>query len=179
MYQFIETIKIKNGIIKNLSYHQRRVDYTIHRFFNSKPFSIKKTLLKIPKSGTFKARIIYGKKISKIEILPYRFNKKAKFVFDNTDMEYKYKFLQRDLLKADTIFLKNGYITDHAVANVAFFDGKNWLTPIIPLLKGTTRARLIDARVLKLSLITKDTFKNCQKIALINALKGFCIVEER
>jgi len=62
MCQFIETIKIKNAIIKNLSYHQRRVIYTIHRFFKSKPFSIKKILLEYQKQEFLKQELFMIKR---------------------------------------------------------------------------------------------------------------------
>jgi 4-amino-4-deoxychorismate lyase len=176
---FFETIKIKNGVIKNLSYHQKRVNYTVSRFFKSKPFSIKKALLKHPKRGVLKTKIIYNKKILKIETTPYKPEKKTKPDFIDTDIEYKYKFFQREFFKENTIFVKNKYITDHTIANIAFFDGKNWLSPVVPLLKGTTRARLLDGGVLKLSSIKKDDIKKFKKIALLNALKGFCIMEKK
>ena len=44
----------------------------------------------------------------------------------------------------DILIIRNGLITDMSYANVAFFDGTQWLTPRIPLLAGTCRERLLE-----------------------------------
>ena len=45
--------------------------------------------------------------------------------------------------------VKNNLVTDSTISNLAFFTGKEWLTPKYPLLKGTKREELIKKGALK------------------------------
>ncbi|MEN9849162.1 MAG: hypothetical protein RL368_1902 [Pseudomonadota bacterium] len=77
----------------------------------------------------------------------------------------------------DVLFVKNGLITDTSIANVAFFNGTQWVTPRIPLLVGTTRARLLQSGKLHLMDITPTMLPSFEKMALCNAILGFCVLE--
>jgi len=46
----------------------------------------------------------------------------------------------------EVVFIKNGMVTDCSIGNLLFFDGHEWITPYIPLLKGTQRAFLLDKK---------------------------------
>ena len=65
-----------------------------------------------------------------------------------------------------------------SIANIAFFDGVDWISPKKPLLKGTTRARLLKERKLILKDIRKDDLKAFTKAALMNAMIDFDIIAE-
>ena len=56
----------------------------------------------------------------------------------------------------EVIIEKNGYLTDTTIANIAFFDGKQWFTPEKPLLKGTMRAKLIEEGFLQTKNIKSE-----------------------
>jgi 4-amino-4-deoxychorismate lyase len=77
----------------------------------------------------------------------------------------------------DVLFVKNGLITDTSIANVAFFDGLQWVTPSIALLEGTTRARLLQSGKLHLMDITPAMLPRFKRMALCNAIFGFCVLE--
>ena len=80
--------------------------------------------------------------------------------------------------KADDILIvKNGFITDTSIANIAFFDGKKWFTPKTCLLRGTTRERLLKEKKIFEKDIRVEDIKRYKKIALLNAMIGFYIVE--
>ena len=108
--------------------------------------------------------------------------KKNSLIVKNIDISYSYKFSNRTLLSnlvksldsnQDVLIAKNGKIYDTTIANIAFFDGHNWLTPRVPLLKGTTRSRLLKNNFIKTADIKIDDVKKYKKIALLNSLSGF------
>ncbi len=41
----------------------------------------------------------------------------------------------------EVIVEKDGYLTDTTIANIAFFDGKRWITPKIHYLEGLLERR--------------------------------------
>ena len=186
MSRFIETILIKNGRPKNLPYHQRRVERTVSRFFGVRPIELDKYLLRVPSEGLFRCRLTYGKTIENIEFIPYTTMKKSKLLAIESDLIYNYKFQDRssleDLLKQaqqkkcdDALIVKNGLIADTTIANIAFFDGKRWITPALPLLQGTARARLLESGMIIPENITIDELERFSHFALMNALSGFYI----
>ena len=80
--------------------------------------------------------------------------------------------------KADEIIIeKDGYLTDTTIANIAFYDGTKWLTPLNPLLKGTTMTRLLDEGLLHPKKIKKEELTNYTYVALMNAMIGFKIIK--
>jgi 4-amino-4-deoxychorismate lyase len=85
MYQFIETIKIKNGKFQNLSFHLQRMKNTIMDFFNI-DFITNIDNLQIPEiyiNDVVKCRIIYSSKIDSIEFLSYEIKKINKLKIKN------------------------------------------------------------------------------------------------
>lgn len=186
MCLFIETILIKNGILKNLQYHQKRVNITTKKHFGSMCIDLKKETLKAPKVGMYRCRVIYSKKVKKVEFSPYVLTKKAKIKAIVTDLDYNFKKNDRKEIEEalkntkedgfdEVLFVKNGFVTDTSIANIAFFDGKKWLTPVFPLLKGTMRERLIDACFLKKAAIKKKDIASFSLFALFNSLSGFYV----
>jgi 4-amino-4-deoxychorismate lyase len=76
------------------------------------------------------------------------------------------------------LIIKNELVTDTSIANIAFFDGEKWLTPKKPLLKGTTRARLLENGEIFEADIDVHTLKNYTQVALLNAMIDFDIISE-
>ncbi len=56
-----ETIKVENGKLLNIKYHQQRVDYTRSFFGFTDKFELKKQILNLPQKGEFRLRIDYAK----------------------------------------------------------------------------------------------------------------------
>ena len=105
----------------------------------------------------------------------------------DSDIEYDYKYLDRDKIDRlcsykksadEIIIIKDGYITDTSIANIAIYQDNYWITPKRPLLYGTTRARLLKEGVLKEADIDIQSLKNAPKIALMNAMIGFCVINK-
>ena len=146
------------------------------------------SLLQPPKEGLYRCRVLYSTSSCEIEYLPYtkRDVKRLRFVTDNT-IEYAQKSANRETLDKlfsqkeecdDVIIIKNGLLRDTTIANIAFFDGKNWLTPREPLLRGTTRERLLDRGKIVVADITPEMVKGFEKLALMNAMIDFDIIAQ-
>ncbi len=182
----LETIKIENGLINNIEYHQKRFDNSREKLFNTKEKINLEDIIIPPKSGLFRCRILYDKDIKTIEYLPYTAKTFRNFKITDSNIDYSFKYVNRselDELRAkysdfdEVIIEKNGLVTDTTISNIAFFDGQNWITPSSPLLNGTMRAKLIDEGFLKTKDIKANEIKNFTKFALINAMIGFREIE--
>jgi len=181
----LETIKIEDGNIENIAYHQTRFDRSRKDLFNINDKIDLSSYIKAPKKGLYRCRILYDKKIDSIEYIPYipKEIKKLKIVISNIDYRYKYtnRVELNSLLEIESecdeiIIEKNGYLTDTTISNIAFYDGSKWQTPIYPLLEGTIRAKLLDEGFLHKKKIRKEELKNYSKIALMNSMIGFKIL---
>ena len=184
--QFFETIKIEGNQLSNLDYHQKRMDKTRLEVLGLKePIQLcKKTLIPKELSGKImKCRVTYSGQIENIEFEIYnpRKIKTLKIIIDN-DIVYNYKFYDRaqlnNLLKQkgvcdEILIVKNGLISDTSFSNIVFFDGRKFITPSQPLLKGTKRQKLLDTDKIKEEAIRLSDLKNFQSAYLINAMLDF------
>jgi len=128
-------------------------------------------------------RVTYNTEIIKIEFesyVPKEINTIK--LIDANNINYNYKFKDRLALnllenEANTdavLIVKNGEITDFSFANVVFFTTTNEaFTPLNPLLKGTTRDRLIAENKLKELVIKVVDLHLFNRIKPINAMLDF------
>jgi len=186
MYPLVESLKLKDGVIQNLIYHQERLNRSMDELF---PAAEKIDLIKvisIPedcKSGIYKLRVLYGPTIDKIEIKPYLSRSiQSLKVVTHRSIDYHLKYNDRQILTNlyaqrancdDIIIVKNGFVTDSFAGNLLFSDGKRWFTPSTPLLKGTKRQLLLDQGIIFEKEIKEDDMKNYLQIGLINAMIDF------
>ncbi len=182
----LETIKIEDGEVFNLSYHQARCDKSRKALFYSTDRLDLSSLIQAPPKGLYRCRILYDKKIHSIEYIPYRPKEMHTLKVVTSDIIYNYKYANREELNillqkqhdADEIIIeKEGYLTDTTIANIAFYDGKQWFTPEKPLLKGTMRAKLLDDGFLHTRKIRKEEIRDYTHVALMNAMIGFKILK--
>ncbi len=193
--KLIETIQLKienkKWKIENFNYHLQRVQKSFEYFkwkFNKKEWEDLKWKMenKKWKNEKIRVRVIYCKNgIESIEIFPIKKRDFKKFKIVYSDINYNFKYLNREKLNSlkksnfdEIIIVKNSLITDTTISNIAFFDGKIWLTPKYPLLKGTKREELIKKGILKTENIHTSDLKYFKKIALINAILGFYIIDK-
>ena len=181
----LETIKIEEGEVSNLSYHQARCDESRKALFHSTDRLDLSSLIQAPPKGLYRCRILYDEKIHSIEYIPYSPKEIHRLKIIASDLEYEHKYANRDTLNKllqmqpdtdDILIEKNGYLTDTTIANIAFYDGKQWFTPEKPLLKGTMRAKLLDEGFLHTRKIKKEEITDYTHVALINAMIGFKIL---
>lgn len=180
---FFETIKCFEGEPYNLNYHNKRIAKTIGKNIdlNEYIYPISDELLK--------CKVIY----SSDEIIDICYSKYApknpkRFkIIINDEINYKYKSLDREEIETlynlkqeadEIIIVKDGYVTDTSIANIAIEKNGIWFTPNNPLLEGTTRERLLELGSIKKYPLTLQDLKSCTKLAIMNAMIGFQEVKE-
>ena len=182
--KYLETIKIDDGLIYHIEFHQSRLDNAL----NEDTIHNLKNLLSPPLNGLYRCRVVYDKQNIQIYYFPYikRSIKSLKVIYDD-EIEYGHKYENRETIEKlfsqreecdDILIVKNGLITDTSIANIAFYDGENWITPKEPLLQGTTRARLLKEKKIIQKNIRVEDLKAYTKVALMNAMIDFDIIAE-
>lgn len=183
MCQFVETIRIKDGIAMNMKYHLKRLNRTRENFWpGCRKIEANELIKNIPSSNFLqKLRVTYNENIITRDISPYiRKNIETLAIVESNTVDYTWKSTNREvltLLRAqapsyadEVIIIKNGYVTDTSYTNICFFDGKEWFTPDTPLLRGTMRKFLLDKGVIRETKIQKTDIRHFQKVSLINAM---------
>ena len=182
MFQFIESIRIKEGCVEHLSFHQSRVNRTLLNFGKPAYFQIQE-IINIDSSnnnGVFKCRIKYDlDRIIEITYSEYAIkNIQTISLVELGGRKYDFKYADREwiadmLLKSGTdeiIMTDQGIIKDASYANLAFYDGDLWYTPKNPLLEGTQRAFLLESKKIHPREISVDDLQKYQQVKFINAM---------
>ncbi len=178
-----ETICVENRRLKNLSYHEARLNKTRRELWGYADAWNLNALLQVPDNvneSMHKCRLAYGKEVDHIKWEPYsrREIRKIRRVYDDK-IDYQYKYDDRDALNTlfsqrgdadEILIIKNGLVTDSNYCNVAFFDGTRWLTPASPLLPGTQRALLLDEGMIETAEIRESDIGKFSQIRLFNAM---------
>lgn len=181
----LETIKIEEGKIHNLPYHQARCDRSRQELFGCTERLDLSSLIDAPETGLYRCRIRYERSLHSIEYIPYTPKEITSLRIVTAEIDYSFKYADRSALDAllasnkdvdEVIIEKEGYLTDTTIANIAFYDGSQWFTPERPLLKGTMRAKLIDEGFLKTKQIKREDLEKFTQVALMNAMIGFKII---
>jgi 4-amino-4-deoxychorismate lyase len=185
----LETLKIVNGIAPFLAFHNERLNQTRQILFNVQDkIDLKDFLTDCPPNGIYRSRVIYSKTIESIEYIPFIIRHFQTFkIIKDDKINYEFKYLNRENLnhlvklkeQADEILIiKNGFVTDTSIANVAFWEQNKWLTPKTPLLKGTTRERLLREKKIIEASIRLEELTKFSKMAIMNALIDFYVIDE-
>lgn len=184
MSPLLETIKLKEGKLFNLEFHNRRFNKARKEYFGVNSELDLGQKITIPdefKLGLFRCRIIYSPEIEKVEFISHQYQKveSLKLVVDDL-VDYRFKYNDRCHLQMlydkrgecdDILIVKDGYITDSYTANPIFFDGIKWWTPDSVLLPGTQREKLLQETRIFECQITPDDLHKYQKAGLINAMQ--------
>ncbi len=178
---FFETIKCEDYEIFNLEYHNKRVANTIAKNLDLGEYiyALSDKLLR--------CKVIYNED-EIIDISYFEYKKKQirsfKIVYEDK-LSYSKKYLDRQALDSidkqgcdEVMIFKNGYLTDTTISNIAVLIDNIWFTPRVPLLQGTTRQRYLNSGFLKQRDITLQSLQNASKIALLNAMIDFDIIED-
>ena len=184
---FIETIKVLDGEVFHIEYHQKRYENVLASYG---VVSDKRLLdfINPPEWGLYRCRLVYDKENIEVEYHEYKKREISSFklIFDN-DIEYAQKSTLRTKIDEhfatkeeadDIVIIKELLVTDTSIANIAFYKNGIWSTPKNPLLKGTTRERLLDEGKLVEADIKANELRSFSKIALLNAMIGFNIIDE-
>lgn len=153
---FIETIRLADGMFHNLPLHRRRMELTCREAFGSAapplPLDARSLDAKL-RSGIFKCRITYARRIHNVEFEPYTPHPPRSLrLVECDDIDYHLKFADRshlNRLKAladgydDILIVRNGLLTDISYANILLHSPQGLLTPALPLLNGVMRQHLL------------------------------------
>lgn len=188
MYQLIESIKVLNNRLYNLSYHQRRVQRSVEELYNKKNHCIsfnelQKEALNLDNKVLYKLRIEYNESDFKYDFLPYKRREiNSLRIIEDDSLDYSLKYSNRDKLLEhfnnkgecdDVLFTINGSIADTYYCNVALKKNGQWFTPDMPLLFGTKRQQLIDELLITPKEIFIEDIPDYSQICLFNALIDF------
>lgn len=184
MCPFIETIRVDEGVLLDIDYHNRRMNDTRLVFWpDAKPLDLTSFLLPPAAAGVMKCRVVYSDVIEEVSYAPYSMRpvRSLRIVCSDT-IDYAYKSTDREALnqlyqqrgaKDDVLIIKNGYLTDTSIANVALFDGTDWFTPEYPLLRGTQRARLLQRGIIREKEIALEELFSFSQMTIFNAMIPF------
>jgi len=181
----LETIKIEDGEIHNLPYHQKRCDHTRTTLFNSIKTLNLIDVITPPQNGLYRCRILYAQTLHSVEYIPYTAKDIHSLKIVKSDINYHFKYADRNIFENllmehndmdEVIIEQDGYLTDTTIANIAFYRDGKWYTPATPLLQGTMRQKLLDDDFLQLKDIKKENLYQYTQVALINAMLGFRIL---
>ena len=182
MYPFFETIRYVNGVLENVSYHQARINRTVSALGGETSIQLNKTQIE----GKFEKDIVY--KIKCLYNLEGAYHIEKEIYHKKTiqtvsihlaaQEEYQNKYTDRTWLNEalkksgtdEIIIVQNNMVKDGNYANLVFFNGTEWHTPLHPLLLGTHRARLIDENKIIEKNITLSDLANYTSLKYINAM---------
>lgn len=192
MYRFIESVCVRNGKVERAEYHLRRIERSLWDHYGRGGVDLFWPWfegVKFPEQGVFKWRFEYGiKGVLKSELVPYnRVPVKSLKMVVGDDLSYDYKYADRRGIEAlfaqrgsadDILIVKNGYLSDTSYANVVLWNGRDWHTPLQPLLRGTRRASLLDSGEITEANIKADEVWDYKRLRLINAMLPFSEMAE-
>lgn len=191
MSRLLETIKIADGRICNIAYHNRRLNRSRAAHYTvADPIDLRDHIT-VPldkPNGVYKCRVLYQSDIQQIEYHEYQIKaiKSLQLVKANT-IEYSHKYEDRsallDLYQSkgqadDILIIKRGLVTDSYYCNVAFRTlDDQWITPTTPLLQGTKRQQLLDEGILSTDDIRLNDLDDYTAICLFNSMIEFGEIE--
>lgn len=188
MYPFIETVRIENGQISNLSGHNRRLNETRREVLGcDTDLNLADYIHPRTCELRTKCRVEYSIRIEKVDYQPYSIRPVNSLKLITCDrIDYHYKSTDRQLLNElfslrdvcdDILIIRDGLLTDTFICNVALWNGNHWMTPEKPLLYGTMRSLLLKQNAIHPLKIRPEDLPGYSAIRLFNALIDFGEIE--
>lgn len=187
---FIESIKVVDGVPQNLELHAGRASRTIYHHFGLKGgLSLQEILLEARRhpQGLFKMRILYSKEIISISCENYQpRNIRSLKLVEGGNIEYSYKYEDRSLLSKlleqkgdcdDILIIKDGFLTDTSYSNIVMGRDGKFFTPSAFLLNGVKREFLLKSGTITQIEIKPSDIAFYDSIYLINSMLDLYPVE--
>lgn len=191
MSLLLESIKILNGKVYNVTFHEQRANRSRKMIFGlERPLNLKKAIV-VPeefKKGLVKCRVIYGESIESVSFTMYEKRKinSAKVIYADHVL-YDHKYVIRKVLDDlyakredhdEIIIIKNGFVTDAYYYNVVFEKEGKFFTSDTPLLRGIQRERLIHSKKVQVIPIGSEDISSFDRVHFVNALNGLgkCVI---
>ncbi len=183
MSLLFETIRCENGQLRNLDYHQERMNYSWKALYGMKcPWKLEDLIRfqELPHQGLYRCRVSYDAKNYSIAFYPYqkRSINSIKLI-ENANLSYSFKFEDRSVFSKlstnyrnvdEIVFTRNGFLTDSSFSNLVLRQNQNWYTPETFLLRGTKRQQLLNQGIIKEKPIHVNTILEYDAISFINAM---------
>lgn len=185
MSQFIESIRIEDGNIELLDYHNERFNTTRKLFFRVDDEWDLKHFIQIPdeyKTGLVKCRIVYDIEIQEVQFSFYKSKNISNLKLVKASIHYAYKSKDRDKLEqlkkfaapaAEVLIVNDEKISDTSFSNIIFRKGQQWFTSDSPLLAGVMRESLLNEGVIEEIPIRTEDLKDFDAFMLVNAMLDF------
>lgn len=186
MSLLVETIRVLDGVIQNLQFHNSRLNKSRKELFQKFDTLDLADYIQIPPEivkGVYKCRVIYGSQPEEITFDAYQPRTiKTLRVIENNTITYNHKYTDRQELNHlfgsrghcdDILIIKNGFVTDTSYSNIVFFDGSQWVTPSTYLLNGTMRSFLLTNKIITERHIVLSDLTKYSKARLINSMLPF------
>ncbi len=185
MSQFIETIRIENGNIELLDYHNERFNATRKLFYCVEDELDLATFINLPeiyKKALVKCRIVYDLEIRDIKFSFYEAQNIMRLKLVKASINYSHKSTDRIHLEqlknsafpaVEVLIVNDGKISDTSFSNIIFLKNKHWFTPDSPLLAGVRREFLLNEGIIEELSIRPADLKNFDAFMLINAMLPF------
>lgn len=185
MSQFIESIRIEDGNIELLDYHNERFNTTRKLFFCVDDEWDLKHFIQIPdkyKTGLVKCRIVYDIEIQEVQFSFYKSKNISNLKLVKASIHYAYKSTDRDKLEqlkklaapaVEVLIVNDGKISDTSFSNIIFRKKGQWFTSDSPLLAGVMRESLLNEGVIEEIPIRTEDLKYFDAFMLVNAMLDF------
>jgi len=186
----IETIRIQDGRVRNITYHDERYRRTQRAVYGVASHRSLRQHIVVPdhlKTQRVKCRISYTDSIQSIEYEPYTVRKCLSLQLVSADgIDYTHKAADRNALTAlytqrgpcdDILMVRDGLLTDTYYGNVALLQNGRYYTPATPLLEGTMRAYLLATGQVHIRDIRPQDLDQYAKVIVYNAMLPFGEVE--
>lgn len=178
-----ETICLKNRQLQNLDQHTSRLNRTREMLWGANyPISLEDEL-KVPEhltNGVYKCRVTFSECIEQVEWEPYTMrNIRSLQVVEDNQISYSFKYKDRTALQSlfqlrgdcdEILIVKNGYLTDTSIGNIALYNGQQWVTPEYPLLPGTRRAQLLAEGVIQSGIVLISDLQTYSRLKIFNSM---------
>lgn len=189
MSRFFESIRLVNGRVMNLPFHQKRVNQTCKDFYlDTIPLLSIIQSTDLPHIGVYKIRIDYGGDVPTIHWKAYEIKQlRTLRLLDISSYTYDYKFSNRKFLDSchsekreadDCLLVKNNRITDTTYGSILLKKNKQWYTPKSVLLPSTMRSKLLHQKRIQPIEVTIANLYNFDYFKVINAMRPFSLVDK-
>lgn len=187
---FIESIKVVDGVPQNLELHVGRASRTIYDHFGIRGGLPLQEILHEARrhpQGLYKMRILYSKEIISINCEEYQpRNVRSLKLVDGGNIEYSYKYEDRSSLNRllelkgecdDVLIVKDGFVTDTSYSNIVFGKGGKLFTPLAFLLNGVKREFLLKSGIITQTEVRPSDISSFDSIFMINSMLDMHPVE--
>lgn len=142
MCRYIETIRIEKGRLRNIAYHDRRMNEVRREVWGvDRSVSLETYIDASPYEERTRCRVTYGRDVESVEFFPYQIRPVHSLqLVRGGQIEYRRKRADRSELNAlfacrgeadDVLIVRGGLLTDTSIANIALGDGTGWYLSLI------------------------------------------------